>query len=74
MEPEYLCWLETFHPEAVPADRYSLVAAPSGSTPFRASISDSVVEHFSSVSSLKAVNISGSSTCTASEESSSSRS
>ena len=61
MDPEYLHWLEIYHPEAIPADRYSLVTAPS-STPIQAS--SSVVEHFSSVSPVQGANVTGSSTAT----------
>ena len=56
MDPEYLRWLEIYHPEAIPTDRYSLETAPS-STLFQAS--SSVVEHFSP---LQGTNITGSST------------
>ena len=52
MDPEYLHWLEIYHPEA----RYSLETAPS-STPFQAS--SSVAEHFSP---LQVANMTGSST------------
>ena len=61
MDPQYLHWLEIYHPEAIPADRYSLVIAPS-STPIQAS--SSVVEHFSSVSPVQGANVTGSSTAT----------
>ena len=61
MNPEYLRWLEIYHPEAIPADRYSLVTAPS-STPIQAS--SSVVDHFSSVSPVQGANVTGSSTAT----------
>ena len=61
MDPEYLRWLEIYHPEAIPADRYSLVTAPS-STPIQAS--SSVVDHFSSVSPVQGANVTGSSTAT----------
>ena len=61
MDPEYLRWLEIYHPEAIPADRYSLVTA-SSSTPIQAS--SSVVDHFSSVSPVQGANVTGSSTTT----------
>ena len=38
-DSRYLTWLEQFHPEAVPADRYTLISAPVMSTPQVSSLS-----------------------------------
>ena len=32
-DPDYTLWLEQHHPEALPADRYTLTSAPSGDVP-----------------------------------------
>jgi len=38
-DSRYLTWLEQFHPEALPADRYTLISAPVTSTPQVSSLS-----------------------------------
>jgi len=46
-DPRYILWLECNHPEALPADRYSLVPAPSNSQDGHDT--SSLLPHFSSV-------------------------
>ena len=53
MKTDYVKWLELNHPEAVPADRYSLVS--SVEDPQNASGIDSLVDHFSEVNPLGTV-------------------
>ena len=50
---DYVKWLELYHPEAVPADRYSFVS--SVKDPQNASSIDSLVDHFSEVNPLGTV-------------------
>ena len=49
-DSDYVKWLELNHPEAVPADRYSLVSSVEDQQ--NASGIDSLVDHFSEVNPL----------------------
>ena len=47
-DPEYVSWLEQHHPEAVPADRYTLTSTTDASVS-KSQDSTSILEHFKSV-------------------------